>query len=334
MFKVLKQGVLFVLLALLLTLGSCVDSTVGESVEVRLSLKPDGRFTTRNIGPQGTQPLEIKSYSIVANGPKGLNVQQAGLEESEVVISDLLVGNWTFRATGYNGDGKAIATGESSLYVSKKNHAVEIYLNEEVGTGTFALTYTWNSEQTSSDLQVVFTLFDFEGNAIEDIDASITEGQAVFSKSLAAGFYTIMISLKCDGEIISGQVESLRIIDGTPSEATRELEIGKIVDSGTLTILDGTIAPFEGEITVDNEEYGLGDQVTLILNSSLNLEDYTYKWYCEGLLLEGETNSTLTIDSAVGGATRYDVVIFHPDKGSIGSCGRLVVVEVEPSIVD
>ncbi|MFA7225916.1 MAG: hypothetical protein WC207_06670, partial [Sphaerochaetaceae bacterium] len=63
------------------------------------------------------------------------------------------------------------------------------------------------------------------------------------------------------------------------------------------------------------------------------LSAYNFQWYCEGVLIEGETSHILLIEAVQGGSERYDVVISHPTHGAIGSCGVLVKVPVTPTIV-
>jgi hypothetical protein len=285
--------------------------------------------------PDGEDSLAIESYKISGSGPKGSLFTETTVENSEVKIEALKVGYWTFNATGYNGQGRPIASGETTLYLSKKSTSATLTLDQEVGTGSILLTYLWEATQTNAQSTVNFRLLDSSDKEVTGITPTINfeDGEATFSGNVAAGFYTVMVSIESGEEIVGGLVESLRVIDQTLSEATRTIEIGKLVDLGVITIVDGTVPPFDGEVTLSPTTYDLGDSLTLTLTASEGLSSYSLQWYCEGVPLEGETNSTLVLNSLKGGAIRYDVVISLAPHGAIGSCGILVAIPLTPTLV-
>jgi methionine-R-sulfoxide reductase len=179
-----------------------------------------------------------------------------------------------------------------------------IVLDQEVGSGSIAITYQWEAEQTNTGSVINFRLFDSANKEVAGITSAIDfeAGEATFSGTVAAGFYTVMVSIESGGEVVGGLVESLRVIDQTLSQGLRTIEIGKLVDLGVITIVDGTIPPFDGEVTLSSSDYGLGDPLTLTLTASVELSPYSLQWYCEGVPLEGETNTTLVLDSLQGGS--------------------------------
>ncbi len=324
-----------VLTLLLLVVVGCTENPLEGEATLHLSLKAANRFRSRNIVPGEGDPLTIVSYKISGQGPgNGANFELC-VDENEVTIESLKVGYWSFSAIGYNADECPSASGETTLYLSKKSTSASLTLDQEVGEGLIALTYQWNAQQTNTESTINFRLLDSSDNEVEGVNSEVDfeEGEATYSGTVASGFYTVMVSIESGGEIIGGVVESLRVIDQTTSQATRIIEIGKLLDSGTISIIDGTSPPFDGEISLSCDEYGLGDSLTLTLTSDGELSSYSFQWYCEGVPLEDETNSTLVIDSLPGGASRYDVVISLAPHGAIGSCGVLVAVPLTPTLV-
>ncbi len=332
--KRILSGAVVLTLLLLVVVGCIEDSLEGEAT-LHLSLKTANRFRSRNIVPDGDDPLTIVSYKISGQGPgDGANFESF-VDESEVTIESLKVGFWSFSAVGYNADGSPIASGETTLYLSKKSTSASITLDQEVGEGLIALTYKWEATQTNTESTINFRLLDSSDNEILGITPAIdlAEGEATFSGGVAAGFYTVMVSIESGGETIGGVVESLRVIAQTTSQTICKIEIGKLLDSGTISIIDGTSPPFDGEISLSSVDYDLGESLTLTLTSDEELSAYSFQWYCEGVPIEDETNSTLVIDSLSGGASRYDVVISLAPHGAIGSCGVLVAVPLTPTLV-
>lgn len=242
--KKILTGVVILTLLLLVVVG-CVDNSLGGDVTLHLSLKAANRFRSRNIIPEGEDSLAIVSYKISGSGPDGSSFAETTVEKSEVKIESLMVGYWTFNATGYNGQGAPIATGETNLYLSKNSTTATIVLDQEVGSGSIAITYQWEAEQTNTGSVINFRLFDSANKEVAGITSAIDfeAGEATFSGTVAAGFYTVMVSIESGGEVVGGLVESLRVIDQTLSQGLRTIEIGKLVDLGVITIVDGTIPP-------------------------------------------------------------------------------------------
>ena len=332
--KRILSGAVVLTLLLLVVVGCAENSLEGEAT-LHLSLKRANRFRSRNIVPVGTDPLTIVRYKISGQGPGDGASFESFVDESEVTINSLEVGYWSFSAIGYNAQECPIASGEITLYLSKKSTSASLTLDQEVGAGSILLTYQWEATQTNSESIINFRLLDSFDNEVEGITSTVNleEGEATYSGTVTSGFYTVMVSIESGGEVIGGAVESLRVIDQTISQATRIIEIGKLLDSGIISIIDGTTPPFDGEISLSSDDYGLGESLTLTLTSDGGLSAYSFQWYCEGVPLVGETNSTLVIDSLPGGASRYDVVISLSRHGAIGSCGVLVAVPLTPTLV-
>ncbi|MDD3367173.1 MAG: hypothetical protein WCS59_01510 [Sphaerochaetaceae bacterium] len=334
MFKNFKMrtyvaSLIVVLLVPFLTLCISCDSSSSEARgTLQLSLQSDARFRSRNINPEGSTPLEITSFLISGEGPNSQTLAPMTAAEKTITINSLLVGDWTFTATGLNSSGTAIATGSTSIHISKHVNSAQITLDSEVGSGFFNLICQWDPAQTSPNSTIELTLLNMAEEQVTGItkDVDLKAGQATFSAPLAAGYYSVLVNIKTDGEIISGYVETLRIIDQTTSQATRTLEIGKVIDSGTLVIIDDTATPIEGAIILNPTELTPGDSATLTFTPENSVATMTVQWYREGVLIDGATNLQLSIPSVQGGTYRYDIVVSIPEKGTVGSAGILVAV--------
>lgn len=340
MYKNFKMGIYvsslgLVLLALFLTLFlSCDTNSPNAEGTLQLSLQSDARFRSRNINPEGSAPLEITTFRISGEGPNSQVLEPITSDAKTVTINSLVVGVWTFNATGLNSTGKPIAKGSTTLHISKNQNSAQIILDSEVGSGTFNLICNWNPVQTSPASTIELTILNSAEEQIDEItkEVDLSTGQAVFGTSLPAGYYSVMVNLKTDDEIISGFVETLRIIDQTASQATRTLEIGKVIDSGTLVIIDNTATPIEGTITLSPTELIPGAAATLTFTPDNTIEGMTVQWYREGVLIAGATSMELAIPAVKGGTYRYDIVVSIPHKGTVGSVGTLIAVPTTPTL--
>lgn len=324
-----------IILLLLPLFFSCSDSSLGTEGSLQLSLRSEERFSSRNIDPAGSVPLKITSFMISGTGPDAQVLDPITSEDEIITIHSLLVGDWDFNATGFNSTGTPIASGSTSLHVSNQNNTAQIVLDSEVGTGTFNLVCNWNPVQTTVDSTISVTLLDLQGNPVEGVieQVDFIAGTAEFEAQLAAGYYSVLVNLQTDGEIISGFVETLRIIDQTTSQATRMLEIGKVIDSGTISIIDTTTVPIEGTITITPSQPSAGEAAVLEFVPQNPIDGMTVQWYREGVPIAGATTNELSIPAVDAGTYRYDIVVSIPLIGSVGSAGALVSVPITPTVL-
>ena len=319
---------------------SCTDAQqrVGS---VQLVIDSQSRLNSRTILPDGTNPMDVVSMLINGVGPGEKTFELSSSNINQVVIDNLLIGNWSFTVTALNDEGNALAIGEITTFVREQNNTVSVDLDTLVGEGTLSLALSWNPEQTSENLELLVTITDetddemiLEPNDFTNVNK--IAGSATFEKTLAAGYYTISILIKEQDEIISGCTDTVRIIDETTSNGTIVLVIGAVVDGFKFTITDSTLMPIDGTITCTPEEpvSGEGFSITFepTLYDGITEDDISCQWYCDGQkIIDGTSLSLETITK--GGSYRYDIIVSHADGQSIGSKSITVSAPTEIGVI-
>jgi hypothetical protein len=311
---------------------ACDPQQTDKTGSLHLSFASSERYQSRNINPTGTSPLAIATYSVSGEGPQGKVLATVVTDHPDLNINGLLVGNWTFHVTAYNSAGKPLVTGSVDTYVTASSNSVDMIMDEAVGTGTMQISYTWNTDQTSSGATISISMENPAGTVSQHSPTAMNEaaGTATFNLSLAAGFHTLRTTLLSGTDILSGKAETIRIIDGTVTSGTIALDIGGEVDAFTLTIINNTVAPIQGSIACVPVSPVKGGTATLTytptLPAGILATDLSAQWYFEGQPIVGATTFTLPIATVLAGTHRYDIVIRHPLQGSIGSTGALIAV--------
>lgn len=329
------------LLAIVFMFGCEQASPVDNTGELTIALLTDQEGDNRAIGPVGDAPLDLVSFSVSGTGPSNQSLEKTTSDNQTITIGSLVLGEWVFTGTGYNGQGKAISQGATTAKITGNNNVVTITLASAVGFGSFLLECTWNPKQTSTDSVVSMRLLDSENIEVDSLtfNQNLALGSAALSGSnIPAGFYTALVTIKTGDELVAGFVETVRIIEGTESSAICVLDIGHVVDEASITIIDNTAAPVSGSIVVTPTSLTLGQSATLTFaldqGQDVALEDLFIQWYCDGVPLAGANAASYTINSLSGGAYRYDIVVSLPQTGSVGSAGIRIDVPVTPELVD
>ncbi len=293
---------------------------------------------TRTIMPSGPNPLDIDHYIISGTGPDGHMLSAVSSTTSTVTIDGLIVGNWTFTATAYNGEGNPLATGNVETYIIKNTNSIDLPLQTVVGEGSMNLSFSWETTQVNADTLFSFTLQNSAGETVEgsNLTSDMNTGTCSVTKTLPAGFYTFNASLIHDEVLISGYTESVRIIAETASQAAIAMEIGKVVDNVSMIITDETDRIIPAQISVSNEAPTAGQDVTLTCNVTLpagmSADTLTYQWYADGCSIGGATGSTYTVVGAGSGTVRYDVTVGTAENPIMGSAGYSVKIKPVPTI--
>lgn len=335
-----RTTVLVCIMLILFTFGCRQDPAFPDTGELTIALLTEDTAAGRTIGPEGEAPLDLASFSVSGIGPGNQALEKTSSGNPTITIGSLCLGEWTFTGTGYNAMGKAISQGATSARITGNNNVVTITLESAVGNGSFSLECNWNPEQTRTDSVISMRLLDSDNNEVSNLNLTtdMATGKATLTGTdIPAGFYTAMVTIETDGELVGGFVETVRIIDGSTSSAVCDLDIGHVVDSAAITIIDNTAAPVSGNITVTPTGLVLGESATLTFtldpDQEILLGDLSIQWYCDGVPIIGADSASYTIESLNGGAFRYDIVVGLPQTGSIGSAGIRLDVPVEPHLV-
>jgi len=327
-------------LALVVLASISCDPQQGGTGTLHLALDSGKTFTGRNIDPDGEHPLSIATYQIKGTGPNGEILSSITTENANLVIDGLVMGWWTIEASAFNNMEKILVSGSVKTYISSQSNSADLIMDAIPGTGTLDLTFSWNPEQTDSTTELTIMLKDSTGKVLtmEPTTINLATGQATLECTLPAGFHTLFVSMDNGDECLSGHVESVRIIDGTQSTGTVPLIIGTVIDSTSLTLINGTLSPISGTIACEPSIPVRNQSATLtytpVLSEGVVSSELSVQWYLEGQAIQGATSFILEIQAVLPGTHRYDVVVSHPSQGSIGSTGLLIQVPTLPVVVN
>lgn len=337
-------GVVMVLIGILavLMLSGCTD-TSGQSRSATLRLSLDcPEFTDmggssngttgylpRNLTPPAAA-MEIKEYRVTGTGPEDMSFGPLTSENGNLQLEGLLQGKWTITAEAISKSGVTLAKGTATVFLSATTNTATIILDRLPGTGTLTVTYGWNTDQVTQDVELELQLVDQSGSPVTLTPPTLDKGAgtATLSQTLAAGSYTLHSRLKAQGTIISGAVEAIRIVDSSVSSGNIDMVIGDRGNGFQITVVNDTLLPLQGTVTCSPVTPGPNTAVTLtfvpaVLPSGVLPSEISATWYCEGASIPNATGFSY-ICTPRAGTHRYDIVVSHEKLGSIGSAKIMV----------
>ncbi len=317
------------LVAMLAVCIGCSQDGAQRTASLRLVVDCPDFQQSRAINPSDAQ-MQVARYRISGTGPAGESFSAMTSDTGIFELEGLLQGRWTITAEALNTENLVLASGRNTVFLSSATHEASIVLDTLPGTGTLKATFSWNVQQVTDDVQLQLVLVDQHGAQVTLPAATIdrTQGTATLSKELPAGSYTLHARLMTQDVAVSGAVESVRIIDATTSAGTVELVIGDRGNGFVVTVVNDTSKPLQGTITCSPKNPTAHGSVILTfvpqgLPEGIKEADLQAQWYCEGALLEGETQLSYQCTPRPG-THRYDIVISHSKLGSVGSTKIMV----------
>lgn len=327
----MKRLLLIPLIALLL-FTSCEESRGGTHADLVVRFACDDFDTFERSLLPSTEAMTIASYQITGTGPNSQTVDVTGTT-STVTLGQLLMGKWSLTAQALNSKGAVLAQGKLDTLLSSVTKTATINLTELVDEGTLAVTYSWALDQVASDANLVLSLLDQQGKTVTISQPTINKaaGTATFSASLPSGSYTLISKLSSQNVVVSGSVEAVRIVAGTPTSGTLEMKIGDRSTIFSMTVINDTMMPIEGTVACNPVSPIAGQNVTLTFTPTnlqgIDAKSLTTSWYCEGEPVVGDGFSYTSTPKA--GSHRYDVIVSHSKLGSLGSTTILIDMPIK-----
>ena len=199
-----KSFVFITIIALLFSLIGCSTDNAPLTGSIKVSVNDSASRTIASA----VSPEAVK-YTVVGTAPDGSTVS---FELSESTPSwtnaEAALGNWSFTATAYNADGKAIGEGSSSAtVVPGQSTSATIEVHEYSGMGSITVNLTGTNSDQVRYTATIFKMTD--GNMTEVASGEFDTG--IVSFTLPNGFYALILS--CDNaSIIMPAAEAVRIM--------------------------------------------------------------------------------------------------------------------------
>ena len=325
------KKLLFIPLIAILLFTSCEENRGTHSdLVVRFACEKFA-MQERSLLPADNS-MTIAKYRITGTGPNSESVDVTGTT-SEITLGQLLMGKWSLTAQALNSDGAILAQGTLSTMLSSATSSATITLTELVGEGTLQVSYSWALDQVADDVTLVLSLLNQQGETVTITQPTVNKeaGSATFSSSLPSGSYTLISKLSSQGVVVSGSAEAVRIVAGTATSGALEMKMGDRSTSFSMTVINNTMMPIRGTVTCTPEAPVANSEVTLTFApdnlQGLDASSLTASWFCEGESVVGNGFSYTSTPKA--GSHRYDVIVSHAKKGSLGSTTILVDMPIK-----
>ena len=325
--KTVRTILICLILVLTVFLAGCEEKPQDATSTLRLALTSSHYKSARSLTPE-LELMEIDSFHISGTGPKGQTFS-IDSDQQLVAIGNLSIGSWYIEAEALNLKGETLVRGTLTTLLSKVTSSATLNLDTLVGFGSVDATVTWDPDQVADDVYLEVTLLDQRGSTIEyTVPPLQTEtGFVVLNKELESGSYLLQLRLFSQDVVVSGATLAVRIVNGETSTDTIEMIIGDLSTTFEILLINDTMLPIEGSISASPVAPKRGDEVTLLytptnLPQDIDEKDLDINWYCEGSLVQSQSNSFTSIPEA--GTHRYDVIVNHEKLGSLGSTTLLL----------
>ncbi len=330
-----KRSTIIILAALcLLFVVSCQDRADNATARLEISIE-DRSIGSRTIMPSSAL-LEPQKYTVSGIGPYGSTFGPIVSTDSNVVVSGIMIGNWTIAAKALNVEDKELASGSDTFSVGSGQNSVTLALDRIEGTGSMRLDLSWDEDITLNDsVRMEVSIKDVDGNEIlaTSREASTTSEGVSILLSLAAGCHIMTVrAFDEDGSLDIGATDAIRIVAGTLSSGSVHLKPSKPNLKGDLSIgienNIGTPMPFYIDYLPKN--VSSGQTVTLralheTLDSSIQTSSLHYSWYKDGVQMSVSDSFSCNVQAQIG-LHRYDVIVTSNMDGTM--CGASLLLNV------
>jgi len=333
---VLKAAVVIGVLAGI-GLAAC-DVPVGEVRQdpetrgaLRVAIQQAGGETAGGLGALAASSgvdMEPAAYRISGSGPSDASFEtwsNGGTSD----IGDLRTGEWLVEVSAFNAAEQEIGYGSHTVQISGAELAtVSIVVRALSGTGSLSLSVIWDGEELAEP-SIAAQLVAPAGESRE-LEFEITApGAAEFSDSeIDSGYYTLILQLIDDGEIVAGAADTVRIVkDGHTEGAFNFEDLNHPTGDVDISVVSDLDDPLEVEIN--------GAQSTIERGESMTADAWVenggdaeieYYWYLNGA--PAGTDASVSVGAELSpGSYRLDVVARTADGRRSGSSTHSFTVE-------
>ena len=290
---------------------ACTGEPSNGLVSIEVHLAPEIRFQPMTMTPD--IPLIIDEYRVYGSGPVSSSFEVL-TGESSCVIEDLLPGEWTIGAEGFNSGGAVLFTGETATVLDQDSVDITINLTEPEGEGTLQLSFSWEAGFVADPL-INAVLTSSEGTTIP-LDPVITGGTAAAGATLNAGLYELTTQLYDGGEPAAGAADYIKIIAGLETAGSVNFNVVLTPVSPNILLNTSILTPLE--VTID------GYDPPLFIGTPVMLSGVTepgitpvFKWFVDGVA--EATGAEYVLDTSLAGTRRIDLLAVSEGYASGGS---------------
>ena len=229
---------------------------------------------------------DIHSAELTANGEvvgnwSGENVINQIESDSSIILD---VGDYDFVLSVKNEADETLATAETSETISGGKNYIYFYLESvATGTGSFEVTFSWQSEDVSSVKAGLYnceTAVEIEGYEVAAL--TISEKTAVYEKEeVPVGQYMLMVKFYDDSDnLLKSYTEVLQVEVYGKTTATKTFAGFNTVYSVTYLLPDGETWKEDFTPVTNRKTFEAVELPTIEnINTENDISVYTLKWY-------------------------------------------------------
>lgn len=320
------KSLLLVLVAIccLLVVTSCDSETSLEYGSLTISF-------ANNVGSEVSRGLSVDdiateiSYVVIHGTHEDGPIFDSTVDFSvTTTINTLLAGSWDFTISAYNESDQLVGRGTGSTTILAKDRttlAITIY--SLVGDGTVVFTTSWPASLVTAP-QIVASLTKVgDEDAPIPLEVTITGSTATASAVVEAGTYTIAYALyegggRLDTDRVFGTAGSLFLVADQTVTVACPLVQSEMRLSGSLDVtIDIDLRPAYA-VTVSPKVltvfYSKPAALSVTASPPSPSGSYTYRWYLDGVLVDGADEATITFNNLTLGP--HNVVAFVSSGGT------------------
>lgn len=322
--KINSLLIVLVVTCFLLIASGCDNETPLEYGSLTISFADNvrpGVSRGLSVGDIATEISYVEIQGIHEDGPTFDKTVDFSVTTT---INTLLAGSWDFTVSAYNESDQLIGTGSGSTTILAKGRTtLAVTLYSLVGDGTVEFTTSWPASLiTAPQIVASLTKVGNEDTPIP-LEVTITGSTATASAVVEAGTYTIAYALyegggRLDTDRVFGTAGSLYLVAGQTVTAACPLIQSEMRLSGSLDVtIDIDLRPaYVVSVSPENQTVFYSKPATLSATASppSSSGSYTYRWYLDGVLVDGEDEATITFASLTIGP--HNVVAFVSSGGT------------------
>lgn len=333
--KVFWPWVVILFIAILYLFGGCGSEPMTKTGDLVLNLsEPNYKM----ILPGGD--IEFDHYIITITHQITLNQmsQEITPPPYEVTFANIPSGAYDILVTGFNALDELLGSGIGVVSVLANDTTSQtVQVEYETGSGNVAIDYTL----TPSDL--IYSP-GIEGELWDQVSwtpVSITQtgpGAWGYDASLPAGFYAHRFELHSYGDTdihVAGGLEAIFVMTGRTSAGLYAFNEGNItiptIGSTIIIIWEPVDQPFSVVFTDGISQVDIDSEFTLTASADITVDQWY--WAKNGIIIEGENNSSIILSSA--SEERCDnYSVLAKAGGALSSSQKIVSSVIPPPQID
>ena len=242
--------------------------------------------------------MDIACYDVIGTTTGGSFSETVG-PDGILALEWLIVGTWIIHVDAKNDAGIIIADGYVAVEILANQFTTEtVTVTPLEGDGYLELTIDWSQASQLTDAAVITGILTPAGGSPVTLNFSKTGKTAILTNTIwHVDYYMLSINIE-EGDISGSYVDVVRIVYNATTSATIMVEDESCFGGLIFTILDDQDTPVTISFSGVQDPLTLGEDMTVTATTDPSPVD-SYQWFLDGILLAGETNSSITIGSAL-----------------------------------